>query len=208
MAFQFMACRGLRSSLFIFFVIFGGASVFLFSWFSGRAFGQESDSKTTHCSVRERDGDRPYLRDRLDWNWNQRDRSLLRGESAAGLRFRAYNHEDGNAGGARGCEWEFYIPRCAVLYIPSQVELGWGSRFSLGFYCVGPGGAGSARFRRYGRWSARLSLGLGARHFYIDRSCGHDGKHGAAGRRLWAGFGSPRTRAVRIPIRLWSPGRL
>jgi hypothetical protein len=40
MAFQFMACRGLRSSLFIFFVIFGGASVFLFSWFSGRAFGQ------------------------------------------------------------------------------------------------------------------------------------------------------------------------
>jgi hypothetical protein len=82
MAFQFMACRGLRSSLFIFFVIFGGASVSLFSWFSGRAFGQESDGKTTHSSVRERDGDRPYLRDRLDWNWNQRDRTLPRGKSA------------------------------------------------------------------------------------------------------------------------------
>ena len=88
-----MACRGLRSSPFIFFVIFGGASLFLFSWFSGRAFGQESDSKTTRSSVRERDGDRPYLRDRLDWNWNQRDRTLPRGESAAGLRFRAYNQK-------------------------------------------------------------------------------------------------------------------
>src|SRR3981189_1265365 len=93
MAFQFMACRGVRSSLFIFFVIFGGASVFLFSWFSGMALGQESDSKTTHSSPRERDGNRPYLRDRLDWNWNQRGRTLPRGESAAGLRFRAYRQK-------------------------------------------------------------------------------------------------------------------
>jgi hypothetical protein len=90
-----MACRGLRSSASIFFVIFCGASVFLFSWLSGRAFGQESDSKTTHSSPRERDGDRPYLRDRLDWNWNQRGRTVPRGESAAGLRFRAYQQ--------RGC---------------------------------------------------------------------------------------------------------
>src|SRR6202163_2182511 len=88
-----MACRGVRFSLFIFFVIFGGASVFLFSWFSGRAFGQESDSKPAHSSSRERDGDRPYLRDRLDWNWNERGRILPRGESAAGLRFRAYRQK-------------------------------------------------------------------------------------------------------------------
>src|SRR6202521_5544854 len=93
MAFQFMACRGLRSSAFIFFVIFGGASVFLFSWFSGRAFGQESDSKPAHSSSRERDGNRPYLRDRLDWNWNEGGRSVPRGESAAGLRFRAYQQK-------------------------------------------------------------------------------------------------------------------
>src|SRR5260370_40156677 len=93
MAFQFMACRSVRSSLFIFFVIFGCASVFLFSWFSGRALGQESDTKTTHSSPRGRDGDRPYLRDRLDWNWNQRGRTLPRGESAAGLRFRAYQQK-------------------------------------------------------------------------------------------------------------------
>jgi hypothetical protein len=93
MAFQFMACRSVRSSVFIFFVIFGGASVFLFSWSSGRAFGQESDSKTTHSSPRGRDGDRPYLRDRLDWNWNERGRSVPRGESAAGLRFRAYQQK-------------------------------------------------------------------------------------------------------------------
>src|SRR4029077_10427266 len=88
-----MACRSVRSSLFIFLVILGGASVFLFSWFSGRAFGQESDRKTTHSSPRARDGDRPYLRDRLDWNWNQRGRSVPRGESAAGLRFRAYHQK-------------------------------------------------------------------------------------------------------------------
>src|ERR1700682_2338108 len=93
MGFQFMACRGVRSSLFIFLVIFGGASAFLFSWFSGRAFGQESDSKTTHSSPRENGGDRPYLRERLEWNWNQRGRTLPRGESAAGLRFRAYRQK-------------------------------------------------------------------------------------------------------------------
>src|SRR5258708_30246175 len=93
MAFQFMACRGVRSSLFGFFVIFGAASASLFSASSGRGFGQESDSKTTHTSTRERDWDRPYLRDRLDWNWNQRGRTLPRGESAAGLRFRAYRQK-------------------------------------------------------------------------------------------------------------------
>src|SRR5258708_3829389 len=93
MAFQFMACRGVRSSLFGFFVIFGAASASLFSASSGRAFGQESDSKTTHTSTRERDWDRPYLRDRLDWNWNQRGRTVPRGESAAGLRFRAYRQK-------------------------------------------------------------------------------------------------------------------
>src|SRR5258708_9247869 len=85
-----MACRGVRSSFFIFFVIFGGAAIFLFSWFSGRAFGQESDSKTTHSSPRERDGDLRYLRDRLEWNWNQRGRTLPRGESAAGPRSWAF----------------------------------------------------------------------------------------------------------------------
>src|ERR1700675_4569348 len=88
-----MACRGVRSSLFIFFVIFGAAAVLLFNWFSGRAFGQESDDKITHFSPREGGGDRPYLRDRLDWNWNQRGRTLPRGESAAGLRFRAYQQK-------------------------------------------------------------------------------------------------------------------
>src|ERR1700687_2460220 len=88
-----MACCGLRASLFIFFVIVGGAAVFLFSWFPGRAFGQESDNKTTHSSPRERDRNRPYLRDRLEWNWNERGRSVPRGESAAGLRFRAYRQK-------------------------------------------------------------------------------------------------------------------
>src|SRR5258707_12103781 len=88
-----MASRDLRFSLIVFFVIFGGASDSLFSWFSGRAFGQESDNKTTHSAVRENRGDRPYLRDRLEWNWNQRGRSVPGWESAAGLRFRAYQQK-------------------------------------------------------------------------------------------------------------------
>jgi len=88
-----MASRDLRFSLIVFFVIFGGASDSLFSWFSGRAFGQESDNKTTHSAVRENSGDRPYLRDRLEWNWNQRGRSVPGWESAAGLRFRAYQQK-------------------------------------------------------------------------------------------------------------------
>src|SRR6202171_5887041 len=97
-AFQFMACRGVRSAPFSFFVIFFTAFVFLFgvivnSGFLGRALGQESDSKNTHSSPRDRDGDRPYLRDRLEWNWNQRGRTVPRGESSAGLRFRAYQQK-------------------------------------------------------------------------------------------------------------------
>ena len=93
-----MASRGVRSSLFIFFVIFFAAFVFLsggvFSGgFLGSAFGQESGKKTNSTSAEERDGDRPYLRDRLDWNWNQRGRNVPSGESAAGLRFRAYQQK-------------------------------------------------------------------------------------------------------------------
>jgi hypothetical protein len=110
MAFQFMASRGVRSSLFIFFVIFFAAFVFLFGGvssggFLGSVLAQDPGRKTTYSSSQEssqergqargeeRDGDRPYLRDRLDWNWNQRGRSVPPGESAAGLRFRAYQQK-------------------------------------------------------------------------------------------------------------------
>jgi hypothetical protein len=109
-AFQFMGSRGVRSSLFIFFVIFFAAFVFLFGGvfsggFLGSAFGQESGGKTTYASsqessqesgrerVEDRSGDRSYLRDDLGWNWNQRGRSVRPGESAAGLRFRAYRQK-------------------------------------------------------------------------------------------------------------------
>ena len=74
---------------------FFSASIF-FIFFSGLAFGQESDRKTVGSPSRarvERDGDGPYLRDDLSWNWNQRGRSVPPGESAAGLRFRAYRQK-------------------------------------------------------------------------------------------------------------------
>lgn len=61
--------------------------------FLGSAFGQESDRKTTRSAAEERDGNRAYLRDQLSWNWNQRGRSVPGGESAAGLRFRAYQQK-------------------------------------------------------------------------------------------------------------------
>jgi hypothetical protein len=93
-----MASRDVRSSTFIFFFIFFVAFVFLFSGvfageFLGSAFGQESGGKTNSTSAEERDGDRPYLRDQLEWNWNQRGRTVPGGESAAGLRFRAYRQK-------------------------------------------------------------------------------------------------------------------
>src|SRR5208282_5729848 len=62
------------------------------SGFLGSAFGQKSDRKT-YSAPEERGGVRPYLRDRVHWNWNQRGRTVPRGESAAGLRFRAYRQK-------------------------------------------------------------------------------------------------------------------
>ena len=41
----------------------------------------------------EREPDRPYQRDRLDSNWNQRGRTVPLGESAAALRLRAYRQK-------------------------------------------------------------------------------------------------------------------
>jgi len=104
-----MASRGLRSPRFIFFVIFFAAFVLLFGeifggGFLGSAFGQESgettpssspsakgEQKSAKTSGEERE--RPYLRDHLHWNWNQRGRTVPRGESAAGLRLRAYQQK-------------------------------------------------------------------------------------------------------------------
>ncbi len=91
-----MACRSLLFSRFILFVIFFVAFVFLFGSilsgvFSTSAFGQEAGRKTIYPSREEDRGDRPYLRDR--WNWNQRGRTVPGGESAAGLRLRAYRQK-------------------------------------------------------------------------------------------------------------------
>jgi hypothetical protein len=95
-----MAC--LRFSRFIFFFSFFAAFVVLFggACLTG-AFGQEPGKKTTpspsseksgETKRRERDGNGAYLRDDLQWNWNQRGRTVP-GESAAGLRFRAYRQK-------------------------------------------------------------------------------------------------------------------
>ena len=98
-----MAYIGFRAFRSIFFFSFFAAFVFLFG--GGcliSAFGQEPGKKTTpspsaeksgETRGEERGGDRPYLRDRLHWNWNQRGRTVPRGESAAGLRFRAYRQK-------------------------------------------------------------------------------------------------------------------
>jgi hypothetical protein len=86
-----MTSHGSRSSLFL--LLF---CVIFFIFFSGRTLGQESDRKRVGSPSRARaegDGDRPYRRDDLSWNWNQRGRSVPPGESAAGLRFRAYRQK-------------------------------------------------------------------------------------------------------------------
>ena len=110
LAFQFMASRGVRSSLFVFLVIFFVAFVFLFGGvFSGGFWAAPSGRSrrgkqltrllkrgiqaSSQATSEDRDGDRPYLRDRLKWNWNQRGRSVPPGESAAGLRLRTYRQK-------------------------------------------------------------------------------------------------------------------
>ena len=92
-----MASRGVRSPLFPSFVACFSTFGFLFGLtfggvFSISASGQEAGKKTTYSSS-QKSGARPYLRDRLDWNWNQRGRRMAPGESAAGLRFRAYRQK-------------------------------------------------------------------------------------------------------------------
>src|ERR1035437_6386817 len=82
-----MTSHGSRSSLFL--LLF---CVIFFIFFSGRTLGQESDRKTVGSPSRaraERDGDRPYRRDDLSWNWNQGGRSVPPEDSAGGLRFGA-----------------------------------------------------------------------------------------------------------------------
>jgi hypothetical protein len=104
-----MSRAGVRSSLLSFFVKFFAAFVLLLGLicsgvFPPRALGQEPERKTIYSSFQksgtgsdtsgeERNGVRAYLRDRLHWNWNQRGRSVPPGESAAGLRSRAYRQK-------------------------------------------------------------------------------------------------------------------
>ena len=88
-----MTSRRSRSSLAVVSIIPFSVLVFLFVEFSGSALGQESARKATYPAPEAGVGDRPYLRDQLGWNWNQRGRSVPRGESAAGLRFQAYRQK-------------------------------------------------------------------------------------------------------------------
>ena len=91
-AFQVMASRGLRFSFLIVFVIsFRGFILQFGGGFLGSAFGQEPDRNTIHSALEQREAVRPYLRDQ--WSWNQRGRGVARRESAAGLRFRAYQQK-------------------------------------------------------------------------------------------------------------------
>jgi hypothetical protein len=82
-----MASSSVRFS----FLVLVGLNFIFVGVFPSLASGQESDKIYSKHS--ETDGDRPYRRDRLDWNWNQRGRSVPPGESAAGLRLRAYRQK-------------------------------------------------------------------------------------------------------------------
>src|ERR1035437_9890739 len=82
-----MTSHGSRSSLFL--LLF---CVIFFIFFSGRTLGQESDRKRVGSPSRaraERDGDRPYRRDDLSWNWNQRGGGVAGGKGGGGAGFGA-----------------------------------------------------------------------------------------------------------------------
>jgi len=93
-----MACRGLRSSLVLFFATFCSAVILLSGVGCLAAFGQEAGKKTDksngtngndHASNRRY---RDYPGGPLNWDWNQRGRTVP-SESVAGLRFRAYQQK-------------------------------------------------------------------------------------------------------------------
>ncbi len=97
MAFQSMGCRGLRSfaSTRVFFFFFAFVLLFGDGFLAG-AFGQESSWKTNSGSLEKRSDGRnssypSSQRDKL--KWNRRGRTVPPGESAAGLRFRAYRQK-------------------------------------------------------------------------------------------------------------------
>ena len=52
-----------------------------------------SSTSTSTSTRKDGRGDRIYRRDPSPWNWNRRGRTVPRGESAAGLRFRAYQQK-------------------------------------------------------------------------------------------------------------------
>ena len=118
---------------FIFFVIFSAALVFVFGGvFSGvffpAAFGQEPGKPTPPLSSSEkgseaRAGDRPYLRDDLNWNWNQRGRSVPGSGIGGGAAVSGLSTEDGYAGAARGCECGFNAFDCSVLLTRHSLRL-------------------------------------------------------------------------------------
>src|ERR1700720_380887 len=84
-----MLSRGVRFILVVVVGCFSALALFC-GGVSRSAFGQESASNTTYSSPSSDSRERPYRRDRLEWNWNQRGRTVPPDESAAVLRFRAY----------------------------------------------------------------------------------------------------------------------
>ena len=131
----------------------------------------------------ERGGNRPYLRDRLEWNWNQRGRSVPRGESAAGLRFRAYRQKM-----AMRAQRAAASTICVVPAHPRKGRDEWGTRFNVGFGIntvwapLGPAplasdatGDGMQDYNWVSGRATSVVIDPGGQHW----------KHGAAGRRLW-----------------------
>src|SRR5258708_27506039 len=85
-----MPSRGLRSSSFLFSFFFF-ALIFI-DGLSGRAVGQATEKKT-YSSPESHVGNRPYLRDQLDRNWNLRGRGVPPGESAGVPGLRSYRQK-------------------------------------------------------------------------------------------------------------------
>ena len=78
-----------RSSRILLLILLG-LSILFCSEVSWRAFGQELG---IHSYRQENDGNPSYRRDQLTANWNRRGRSVPPGESAAGLRLRAFRQK-------------------------------------------------------------------------------------------------------------------
>jgi hypothetical protein len=103
-----------------------------------RAFGQELGANSANSSHQNHERDRSYRRDDLNWNWNRRGRTVPGGESAAGLRLRAYRQKMALRALRAASPFLSYSTSSLISTYPAQQSVDGAPASSTGWVPVGP----------------------------------------------------------------------